>query len=73
MLTYYPYAKIIYESRPEPDNIATYDPVNSIEKCFEQFRIWRDNYHYTLIDCWIQVFKDNKHIADLAIDWHPEP
>lgn len=72
MLTYYPYAKIIYESQPEPDNIATYDPVNSIEKCFEQFRIWRDHYGFTF-DCGIQVFKDGKPFADMAIDWNPEP
>jgi len=53
--------------------LSTSDQLNSIESCLEQYEIWRDNYHYTLIDCWIQVFKDGKHIADLAIDWNPEP
>lgn len=72
MLTYHPYAKIIYKLRPEPDDITTYDPINSIEKCFDQFRIWRDYYGFTLIDCGIQVLKDGKHIADLAIDWNQE-
>lgn len=60
MKTYCPMANTDPKDKIINDTLFTYNSCVSLEQAFRAIRCWKDDYHYTLIKAWVDVFEDGE-------------
>ena len=60
MKTYCPMATTDPKDKIINDTLFTYDSCMSLDKAFKAIRCWINDYHYTLIKAWVDVFEDGE-------------
>ncbi len=59
------------------EHLSTYDAADTMQTALKQFEIWRDQYKFKLLRCWIDVYEDGQKIdsideADLTAATRPQ-